>query len=125
MPVLEPARGPMRPMTMDRIPVTILVLLLLSACGAEAASGAGSPLPAASASSASRCLSSEPDMKATDDYSGMSEEKALALAERRATGRVVERDGECLDRTDDLRHGRVNFVVVDGRVVHAAVEQLR
>ena len=112
-------------MTMDRIAVTILVLLLLSACGAGGTSGAGSPSSAASATSVPRCLSSEPHMAATDDYSGMSEAKALALAEQRASGRVVERDGGCLDRTDDLRPGRVNFVVVDGRVVYAAVEQLR
>ena len=59
----------------------------------------------------------------TEQYVGLTEEEALALAEdNNTTARVVERDGESLPVTMDLRPGRLNLVIEDGKVASVTVE---
>ena len=58
-----------------------------------------------------------------DDYIGLTEEEALEKARNEGvTARVVERDGESLPVTMDLRFGRHNFSVRDGEVYSVEVE---
>lgn len=109
-------------------PTRLLILgcsvFLLAACGSDADDLAEPSNTGAASAAASRCLTGEPNMHATDDYIGMSEAQALGQAQEASGGRVVERDGVCTGRDQDLRDGRVNLVVVDGRVTYAAVERL-
>lgn len=51
------------------------------------------------------------------DFVGLSEKDAEALAGKRGLKhRVVEREGEMLPATRDLRQDRLNFIVKDGKV---------
>lgn len=51
------------------------------------------------------------------DYVGLTVEEAEQLASSRGfDSRVLGRDGECADRTDDRRPRRVNFYVEDAKV---------
>ena len=56
-------------------------------------------------------------------YIGLPETDAMAqAAESNTPARVIERDGESLPATMDLRPGRLNFTVEDGRVSDVYVE---
>lgn len=68
-----------------------------------------------------QCIGREPHITETDTFVGLSEAQ---LAELRGgpPRRVVGRDGECLDRTDELRPGRLNLILEDGAVVWSGVE---
>lgn len=56
-------------------------------------------------------------------YIGLPETDAMAqAAESNTPARVIERDGESLPATTDLRPGRLNFTVEDGRVSDVYVE---
>ncbi|PID70653.1 hypothetical protein CSB37_01035 [bacterium DOLZORAL124_38_8] len=56
-------------------------------------------------------------------YNGLSEKAAAELAKKNGVAfRVVERDGNPLPTTADLRPGRINAVVKDGTVVSFMVE---
>lgn len=56
-------------------------------------------------------------------YIGLKEDEALEQAEEDGkSARVVERDGESLTVTMDLRQGRLNFTVEDGKVTGVTVE---
>lgn len=58
-----------------------------------------------------------------DDYVGLSEDDALAKAEKLNTpARVVERDGEGLPATMDFVYGRHNLYVRDGLVYKVDIE---
>lgn len=60
---------------------------------------------------------------ATSEYVGLTEEEALQRArDNDKVARVVERDGESLTVTMDLRSGRLNFTVEDGVVVSVEEE---
>lgn len=64
-----------------------------------------------------------PDTNDAQQYIGLDEEAAMKLAEKNnETARVVERDGEALTVTMDLREGRLNFTVKDGKVTGVDVE---
>ena len=64
-----------------------------------------------------------PTNAAAQEYVGLTEAAAAALAEERGVlFRVVERDGEMLPVTRDYRPGRINAVVEDGVVVSYTVE---
>lgn len=57
------------------------------------------------------------DPNDTEQYVGMTEEDALRCAkENNKTARVIERDGDAVPSTMDLRAGRLNFSVEDGIV---------
>jgi hypothetical protein len=61
------------------------------------------------------------DQEQLAGYSGLTVEQAR---QRAADGgdvlRVIGRDGDCFDRTSDLRKDRVNVYVEDGEVVRAS-----
>lgn len=64
-----------------------------------------------------RCVSNEQAQTASG-YVGLTEDEAGRRAvEQGQEIRVVGRDGTCLDRTSDLREGRVNVIIVAGRVL--------
>jgi hypothetical protein len=109
-----------------RLSPVLLMTAVLSACGGAAATSGNGELPAGptAAEVASKCVGAEANMRQADEYVGMTEADALALAQTREGGRVVARDADCLGRTRDLREGRANFILSDGRVVWAAVERL-
>lgn len=110
----------MRHMDMKQVFLPLLVALTLTGCGAEA-TGVQQAVESPAGSS---CLGGETDMQPTDKYVGMTETEALQRAQVESGGRVIARDGECLGRSRDVRDRRVNLVVMDGRVVSAAVERL-
>jgi hypothetical protein len=64
------------------------------------------------------CLISD---EAAEPYIGMTVLEAEAEAAKEGYDiRVVGRDGECFDRTADLRDDRINVLVENSRVVRAA-----
>lgn len=103
-------------------------LLVLPGEDTTAPSEDGVPLPSDTVvnpnptddSTDSDTMPSEP---ATEDYVGLSEVEAEALATaNNVPFRVVERDGEALMVTEDYRPGRINAVVVAGVVTAYTVE---
>ncbi len=65
------------------------------------------------------------EVTGNDGYIGLSEKAALEKAEQaNVPARVVERDGKALPATMDLRHGRHNFFVRDGKVYKVNVEDI-
>lgn len=79
--------------------------------------------PAATAALLDRCIGGDNSERA-EEYIGLTESEAMALADQRGEPlRVVGRDVSCQPIDFDLRPGRVNVLVQDGRVVAAAVEQ--
>jgi hypothetical protein len=113
--------------------LVLLAAMSLSACGGGPGTSAGSattegtPKPQESVQDVvDRCIGeAASNMDRTDEYDGMHEAEALVIAEDRSGGRVVAREGDCLGRSRDLRDGRVNFVVSDGKVVWGAIERVR
>lgn len=62
--------------------------------------------------------------QAVDAYKGLTLAEAEARAERDGlVVRVLGRDGECFDRTSDLRPDRVDLYIEDGEVVEARQPQ--
>jgi hypothetical protein len=68
-----------------------------------------------------KCIAGERNISATDTFVGLTE-KELSLRRSPLIARIVGRDGQCLDRTDDLRPGRLNLIIQDGKVVWAGIE---
>lgn len=65
----------------------------------------------------------EPTPEPAANYVGLTEAAAAALAEQNNVPfRVVERDGQPLDVTEDFRPGRINASIVDGIVTAYTVE---
>jgi hypothetical protein len=86
---------------------------------AEGGPGEGAGLAAFIA----RCVGAE-QPALTPEYVGLTEDEARRvvprdLAEPIREFRVVGRDGDCLGRTRDLRSDRVNFLIVDGKILWA------
>jgi hypothetical protein len=104
---------------MKRIAVLlVLALPLVAACGSDDDSSSDTTAAAASGGEAA-CLSPEQGEPA-DEYVGLDEEAATALAEEDGlTLRVAGEDGECFPMTMDIREDRVNVEIVDGEVVTA------
>jgi len=112
-----------------------LTLILLSACGAtdDQPTTAGSPAAPSSTAddsdnSPNPCLGSagntpedpRSDEQMTEQYLGLTEQEAEALAQDEGhTIRVAGRDAECFALTMDYREDRVNIYLEDDTVVAA------
>lgn len=126
---------PMRVRAVPRFPSTAVLIAVLAACGSadagrQPATAAGSPLTHSGAQDCGvsyyKHLPHNPG--AADDHAYEAEEYVglrLEEAKDRAevaglTVRILGTDGDCADRTDDLRSDRVNFYVEQQTVRAAA-----
>lgn len=128
----------MRPMSMGVVLRSLnvpVLLIVMAGCGATDAAGGragASASPSAAYDWAQDCgveyykhlphnpSATEDHSYEADEYVGLPLEEAEARA--KAAGlelRVLGVDGDCTDRTDDLRANRVNFYV-ENQVVRAA-----
>lgn len=109
----------------------LLPLVLVVSCGPPATGGTAAEQPSTSPSYAwAQDCGVTYDMHAphhpgradgssssADEHVGLSLEEAQARAQAAGwTVRVLGADGDCRDRTDDLRQNRVNVYVADGPV---------
>ncbi len=93
-----------------RIACLLALSLAAAACRPDAETPAAAPEAAAPAV--------PPDPDNPDTFVGLLLTEAQAAADQAGVPhRVVERDGEALPRTMDFRPERLNFAVVDGKVV--------
>ena len=100
-----------------RMFVVVLVLSALTGCPADETQASD---PKKVGVLVERCLGSNRIGHATDQFSGLSEKKAHEKAEAQGLEvRVLGREKECFDRTDDQRDNRLNILLVDGAVVWA------
>lgn len=129
----ERPAGMLRHMVVRPLPALLLVTIL-SACGSETdATSASDDRPSPVYEWRQDCgvtyykhlphnpgEANDPSYEA-EEYVGLSLDEARDRAERAGLEvRILGIDGECADRTDDLRHQRVNFYVEEGEVARAA-----